>query len=405
MMRIRLLESVPYHWVVVGLCVVTTLAIAYTQWGFGVLFPLIREDLEISRAELGLLTSGWVIGGTATALLMGWLVDVVGVRQLMTVSLTALAVMLLLFSQVQSLLQAVLVSLLIGVSYSATFPSWINAIMGWVPPRDRGRAMGIIEGSIPIGGIVATLFLTALAIAYGWRSSVMVLALMTVVSSTVFFSFYRNKPRSLTRAEGAGGLGARVLLVAKNRDIWLLGCCGALQFGPQMVILSYLVLFLKEHQGMSAVEAGGLLAVAMAGGAIGRVAWGLVSDLLLGGRRVATLAAVGILSMVSMAVMVWLPGDSPLVVAAAVVFLVGAMSMGWSVVWAVVLAELADPGLIGISMGFANTVQRVGSFGIAPLFGLIVDVRSYDMGWWMAAGLAGAGVLLLGFLRPETRRR
>ena len=405
MMRIRLLESVPYHWVVVALCVVITLTIAYTQWGFGVLFPLIRDDLEISRAELGLLASGWVIGGTATAILMGWLIDVVGVRQLLTVSLTALAGMLLLFSQVESLLQAILVSLLMGVSYSATFPGWINAVMGWVPPRDRGRAVGIIEGSIPLGGIAATVFLTALAVAYGWRSAVMVLALMTIVSSMVFFSFYRNKPSSLTRAERTSSPVTRVLLVAKNRDIWLLGICGALLFGPQMVVLSYLVLFLREHQGMSAVEAGGLLAAAMAGGAIGRVAWGLVSDLLLGGRRVATLAAVGILCMVSMAVMVWLPRDASLVVVAAAVFLVGAMSMGWSVVWAVLLAELTDPGLTGTSMGVANTVQRVGSFGIAPLFGLIVDLRSYDMGWWMAAGVAGAGVLSLVFLRPQTRRR
>ena len=405
MMRIRLMNSVPYHWVVLGLCVVTTLSVAFTEWGFGVLFPLIREDLETSRAGLGLITSGMLIGGTATALLMGWLVDVVGVRRLLTGSLAGLAVVLLLFSQVQSLLQAVLLAMLIGVSYSATFPGYINALMGWVPPRDRGRAMGIAEGSIPAGGIVATLLLTTLAAAYGWRSSVMVLALITAVSSVVFFSLYRNKPGSLTRAEGTSSPGAMILLVAKNRDIWLLGICGALLWGPQIVILSYLVLFLEEHLGMSAVLAGGLLAAAMAGGAVGRVAWGLVSDVLLGGRRVAVLAIVGSLSVVSMAVMVWLPPDAPLAVAIALVTLAGATSMGWSGIWAVLLAEVTGPGLTGTGIGFAGTVQRVGGLGIAPIFGLIVDRRSYDMGWWMVAGLAGAGVLLMVFLRPQVGRR
>ena len=151
MIRIRYLSAVPYGWVVVALCVMATIPAAFTYTGMGVLFPFIQEELEINRAQIGLISSGMFAGGIATILLVGWLVDVVGVRRLQSVGLLGMALALLLFSQIDSLLYGVLAAVLIGITPSASYPAQNKAIMEWVRQRTRGLAMGIREASLQVG--------------------------------------------------------------------------------------------------------------------------------------------------------------------------------------------------------------------------------------------------------------
>ena len=74
-----------------------------------------------------------------------------------------------------------------------------------------------------------------------------------------------------------------------------------------MVIAAYLVLFLKADLGMSSGEAGGMLAILMAGGAVGRIGWAMVSDLMFKGQRVEVLGFVSLMALVSTALMALLP--------------------------------------------------------------------------------------------------
>ena len=137
-------------------------------------------------------------------------------------------------------------------------------------------------------------------------------------------------------------------------------------------------------------------------------AWvgGQVCDWLLRGRRVATLVMVGTISGLSLAILTWLPSDGHLAVVMLVAFVLGITSLGWSGVRTLFLAELAGPDLTGTAIGFVSTLSHIGAFAITPLFGLIVDrTGSYDLAWWMAAGVVGLGTLLMGFLSPQARRQ
>ena len=330
-----------------------------------------------------------------------------GARRLETAALVVGAVGILLFSQMQSVLQGFLLSAVIGIAISASLPAYIKAIMDWVAPRNRGLAIGIAEASLPVGGIIAAGLFTSLALTSSWRIALIVLAVIVALSSMLFFAFYRDKPHSAdTQADVGNRLSGRVALVAKNRDIWLVSIFGAAISSLMFVFLSFLILFLKEELGMSAAKAGGMMAIALGGGAVGRVAWGLASDLPLRGRRAMAISLVGVMAVLSTLALTWLPSDTPIVVVIVVVFVVGSNILGWTGLWSLLLAELAGPDLTGTAIGFAAMVMRVGAFGFTPLFGLIVDrTGSYDMGWWLMAGVAGMGTLMMAFLRPQSRRR
>ena len=400
--RIPVLAAIPYAWVVVGLFVVTTMAMSAVYVGFGVLYPFIQEDLDISLAQLGLISSGIVVGGSVTSLLVGWAADVIGVRRLQAVTLLGVVVGLALFSQIQSLPQAIVLALFLGVASSGSYPAYVKGIVDWVTPRTRGVAMGIIEAGIPAGGIISAVVFTFLAVTFSWRVAVISLTVVIAVSGMVFFAFYKDKPSSSTQADRRIRLGDRLRMVARNRNIWLVALFSTAFGGLMTVLVTYLVLFLKESLGMSAVAAGGCFSAALAGGAVGRITWGLVSDLMLNGRRIGLLSLVGILSGMSLALMTLLSSDVPLAVVIALTFVVGATAMGWTGLSGALVADLAGPDLTGTAIGFASTILRVGPLGITPLFGLIVDrTGSYDWGWWMMAGIAGTGTLTLFLMRPR----
>ena len=160
------LKPIPYSWIVVALCVMAAMVVTFTEWSFGVLFPFLQDDLGASHAQLGLITSGLLGGGCLTVLLAGWLTDIIGVRRVLTIAMAGVFLGLVLFSQVQSLLQAVPLAVLIGGFSAGAPPAYVKSIMDWVDRRARGRAVGIIEAAIPVGGITATVLITFLAVAF-----------------------------------------------------------------------------------------------------------------------------------------------------------------------------------------------------------------------------------------------
>ncbi len=395
------LKRIPYPWVVVGVCIVTAMSGQFSLTGIGVMFPFIQEELDTTRAELGLIMSMILVGATVPGLLAGWLADVMGVRRLQTITRLGVAASTIAFSQITSLPQGLMLGVLVGVVNGPSYANVTKAISDWVEPRRRGLAMGIEQSSITLSGIIVAVLLTSLAVAYDWRKALVIAGIIIVVGAVVFFAVYRDKPPSTDPREARRRPGGRIGLVVRDRNLWFACLFGAAFQGFQPVVTSYLILFAREDLGLSAVAGGAILGVAMAGGVVGRICWGLMSDVLRGG-RVVTLVVVSVMSGFSMLLLVWMPSDTPLGLVLVVIFLMGATSLATPGLFAVLIAEQAGHGLTGTAMGFAITITNLGGFAVAPIFGYIVDeTGSYSNAWWMMVGLAVVATVFLIPLLPE----
>lgn len=168
--------------------------------------------------------------------------------------------------------------------------------------------------------------------------------------------------------------------------------------------MSYLPLYLHEVGRLTMVRAGAVLGQAQAAGAVARVAFGVVSDRLFGGRRLIVLVLAGTATTAVCALTARVGPDTSPGALSLLALAFGFVGIGWNGVHHTLLAEIAGRDSAATAVGLCLAVSSVGVIVGAPLFGWLAD-RLQDYGWsWYS--LAVAMVMALALLAPvrEPRR-
>jgi MFS transporter, ACS family, hexuronate transporter len=193
--------------------------------------------------------------------------------------------------------------------------------------------------------------------------------------------------------------------VLRSRPIWLVSWATFLFAAVQVSWISYAPLYLSAVVGLSALGAGVVLGLAQTGGIFGRVGFGILSDRLLGGRRLGVLLVAGVASgLLCLATGALAPGTAPAWLAL-VAFGFGVAGIGWNGVHHTLVAEIAGRDSAATAVGLCLAVSSLGVIAGAPLVGAVADrLGSYGPGWVGLAGAMGlAVVLLLGVREPGGR--
>jgi MFS transporter, ACS family, glucarate transporter len=94
----------------------------------------------------------------------------------------------------------------LGVGAAPTYPASAQGIARWVASSARGRANGIVIGSVGLGSALAPPIVSAVMVSWGWRASLVVSALPALVVAIVWL-FVREPRDRAGGARGAGGAG------------------------------------------------------------------------------------------------------------------------------------------------------------------------------------------------------
>ena len=380
-----------YPWVVLAASLLVQTGASFGSQGIAPLAPFLRDDLGLSRNQIGLLVTATVIGATLVLMLAGSLSDRFGVRALFLLGMTLAGVPLALASQMPDFAWLLVPIAVYGIGNGFALPPTTRAIVEWFPLRRRGLAMGIKQTGVALAGVLCTLLVPTLGQALGWRGAILVLGLVTVGAGLVAWLAYRDRPAEPGEL-GSGrskrpGFGS----VIRNRDLLLLSGVTWLYAGVQLSLSGFLVLFLVERIGLEPAEAGGLAALAQAGGVAGRIGWGLVSDTLFGGRRKVIMAIIGVLAAASSLALAATGPATPRVLLVAILLVAGVSAIGWNGINMTFVAEIAGRHAAGAAAGLNLTSSYLGIMFGPPLFGLLVD----RTGSYPAAFQAGAVASLL----------
>jgi sugar phosphate permease len=277
--------------------------------------------------------------------------------------------------------------------------------MAWFKRRERATAMGIKQTGVPAGGVVTAMLAPQLVLIVGWRGALAALGVMNFLFGFCFSFFWREPPeeRTLAPAQPSAVSGR-----SGHLRFWSfipLNCGTALYLIGQMVLITYVPLYLKDAMGFSPYWASQALALTQAGAMIGRVGWGIASDRLFGGRRKIVLVLIGLLSTALIAFLSLMTKESSSYLVLGILFLAGICLVGYQGVSYALIGEIAGKAKAGTALGMMLTINAVAATLGTPLFGYIVDrAGSYPVAWQSLAVVLGVGIISLATLLREPQR-
>lgn len=378
-----------YRWAIVTMIWTSHTVYYFNYMALGTLAPLIKADLNLSSARMGLLTSAVSIGSMVFQIPAGMFCDRIGARWVMAIGLAVVGISSILVSWMSSYAIIFLLLLALGAGISANQTPGSKAIIMWFMSSGRATAMGIKQTGVTMGGMLASLSLPLLALsAQSWRYPLAVAGVASLATALPLFVVYRDpRQEEVTGtliASGSYTDDLRSLL--RNRSFLLACTAGAFLMANQFAFCAYFVLYASSVLGFPLTKSGILLALSFLAGAVGRVGWSLVSDYLFRGRRNGVLAFVATVCALVCAGIAVLPAGSPLmfVYVAAIVF--GLTGLGWNAVYLTLIGEIQGKEMAGTATGVSFVLCNVGAILGPPIFGGLVDLtRSYTMPWLFLA--------------------
>lgn len=141
-----------YRWIILLLATSVQVGVSILQQAPAALGPVLSRALDLSNAQIGLLSSAIWSGMLVTMLPMGIMIDRRGEKAVILVGVAAMIALVLVATQAGTFLWLFLFLLVASFGASSSAPGGAKAIAAWFPRSQRGGAMGIRQTGVALGG-------------------------------------------------------------------------------------------------------------------------------------------------------------------------------------------------------------------------------------------------------------
>lgn len=392
--RAQMPIQLPYRWVIVAVGGLLGCIAVGTMFSLPVLLLPMSTDTGWSRTGISTAMTIAFLAMATSSIGWGALSDRFGPRGVAVAGSVLLAVGLLLASRAQSLIafQALFGGLL-GISTAAFFAPLMSTVTGWFTTH-RSLAVSLVSAGMGMAPFTMSPLVATFVAAYGWRSTLMMLAAVVALIMIPASLLLRPAPTSVapTAATVADGdvVDANMTIAEALRSPQFLTlfltnffCC-ATHSGPIFHTVSYAVAC-----GIPALTAVTIYSLEGLAGMGGRVGFGLLGDkfgaklVLAAGLLIQAFGALGYYFAHSLASFY------------AVAALFGFVYAGTMPLYAVLLRENFPLRMLGTIMGGTS---MAGSLGMATgpiLGGLIFDATGAYSWLYLTSFALGIGSLLI----------
>jgi predicted MFS family arabinose efflux permease len=246
--------------------------------------------------------------------------------------------------------------------------------------RQLGIAMGIFTAMMPLGTVLSLNLLSLLGESFGWRTSIWLCVLITVVALILFAIVYspapqkkqEKPPESMSFINNLGSVGI---------SVWLLSAIWMFYNGVFASITTFTPIFLKVS-GFIIAEAGFLTSIIMLPSILLSPAFGLLIGKF--SRKSAFIIAG---SLIWTIVVLLVPVSGKFILAPMV--LLGLTSSLITVPTYVLIAEVTDSEKLGLAYGIMSSTVNLGILAGPALAGLTIDITdSYQASYYLDSGFA-----------------
>jgi MFS family permease len=404
------------------LCLAATLSYI-PRISIGVAEQAIREDLDLTRTQMGWVLSAFFWSYALFQVPSGWLSQAAGSRRalaLFAAGWSACTAWMAMAAGGMSLLAS---RLMMGVAQAGVFPAATQSVAHWFPKTQRGLASGSLGSFMSLGSAIGLVITGYLISAIGWRWTFGLYSVPGFIWAAGFYFWFRDRPENhpkvrpaelaliaagrpaeLSQSANAPAEPTPWLALATSPALWFI--CGQQVFRAAGYTFygSWFATFLKEGRGVSTDWMAGLLnmlpvLVVVPASFLG----GVASDWILA--RTGSLSA----SRKSLA-------TGSILACSAAYFLVYAFEDVWLMVGMISLGSfcvsLAGPCAysITIDMGgrhvsvvfsIMNMAGNLGAAVFPPLVAWLVELAGWNSVLLLVGGIYLASALCWMALRPE----
>lgn len=333
-----------------------------------VIAPELTRELGVSAADLGLLTSAYLLAFGAVQLPLGLALDRWGARRVESTLLLLAAAGCALFAMGSSLTQLAVARALIGLGVSACLMASFKAFGLWFGVERQASLNAAIMAAGGLGALTASTPLSWAVPAFGWRSVFIALAVAGVVVAAGIFSTPEKAGGGKAvplRQQVAGLVG-----VLTSRAFWRYAPQSTLIIGGFMALQGlWAVPWLMNFSGLTR-EVGAHHLLLMAGGMLTGflgIAFGVnwVARHGLGPERLL-MGGMGLGLLATFLIVLGVGPSEPLWLSLGLVFSVGNLAYA-------LLQSNFGPELAGRVNTALNLMVFIGAFGIQWGFGAAVN--------------------------------
>jgi MFS family permease len=346
----------------------------------------LRDRYDLSLTQVGVVVAAEWVGLTVALLPWGFAADRYGERWTVAAGLAACSACLLGAAFAPDFSALVVLLALCGIAGGSVQSGSGRAVTGWFGPEERGLALGVRQTAVPVGGAIAAIAMPALGTP---RAGFAFLAALVLAGAAIGALVLRTGAEHVLEA---GDVGSTL----RDRRLWIASGASALYVVTQVVLMSFVVLFLHDAHGFSPSSAAGVFAAAQVLAACLRVGVGRWSDVVRS--RVRPLRIIGIATASTVAVVAAASGVDGWILVPALVAAT-ALSMAWNGLAFTIAAELGG-SKSGAAIGFQQTVLAGVGIAVPVAFAATVSATSWTAafalaalfplaGWWVLRPLQG----------------
>jgi len=347
------------------------------QVSLGVMTNELMQDLGLNAASLGLVSAFYYYAYTPMQVPAGLLHDRFGPRRVMTIAILTCALGALFFSFSTNIVNASAGRFLMGIGSAFSFTGALMLIARWFPPAYFAVLSGIVQLMSSVGAIGGELPLAVAIHHWGWRHSMVHLALFGVALAALVWFIVKDSPSQNTsqkkRASSINpeSISNKFKLVFGRATTWWVAGYSFLIWAPIATFAGlWGVPFLVSAYHLTTAEASMACAAIWIGVGVGSPLSGWISEYMQ--RRRSILAFCGVLGTVSSLIVIYGYVSTPMLYLA--LFAFGLAGGGQSLAFCVV-RDNSHPGTIGAAIGLNNMATVAGGAIIQPLVGYLLCVN------------------------------
>jgi MFS transporter, ACS family, D-galactonate transporter len=371
---------------------VVSVAINYIDRGnLSIAAPMLKDELGISAARLGILLSAFFWTYAAFQIVSGWLVDRFEVSTVIAGGFLLWSAATAATGLVQGFASLLILRLLLGIGESVAYPCYSKILARHFPEHQRGVANSLIDAGSKCGPALGVLTGGVLMARFGWRPFFIVLGLGSLLWLPLWFRWKPERPAAAATASAeAPSIGA----ILRLRSAWATFAGHFCSNYFWYFLLTWLPFYLvrERHFSMNKMATMGALAYLVSAASTTITGW--VSDrAILRGvsptrvRKTCTGAGLALTTISAGVALVPDPRAAMAVLMAAC----AAYGVYASSHWAIT-QTLAGPVAAGKWSGLQNFIANLAGVVAPAVTGFVVD-RTGQFFW---AFIVSAAVALLG---------